>query len=300
MKFRLLFGVAASALLLNACKEIGPAIDLHPKDLSERDTSYFETGTVAPQPRKVLIEEYTGVQCPNCPAGAQILKNYDEAHPGKIVVVALHSGALTNPIPGESKYNFAVPDVQNFINNYLGGETPPKPAASIDRVDHGSGYGFFIVNKNQWTSYIDQRLLVASPVNLTLNSEWDSVLQKVIIKVKIVYTQTVTKKQNLSLWVMESGIVDAQLNETEHIPDYVHNHVFRDFITPLSGSRILDSVATKTSGLVLERRLVYTPKFLGDSKLDKWNLGNCKIVAVVHNDEQGDKEVAQAAETELK
>jgi len=298
MKNFLLFGVGL-ALLIGSCKEIGPAIDLKPKDVNDFDTTYTET-VPAPQAKKILIEEYTGVQCPNCPAGAQVLRTYDEAHPDKIVIVALHSGALTNPIPGESKYHFANADVQNMVNNYLGGNTPPKPAVSIDRIDRGAGTGVFIVNKNEWGNAIDQRSSATTPVNISLTSSYDSTLQKVIINVKMVYTQQVSKKQNLSLWVIEDGIVDVQLNESDHIPDYVHNHVFRDFITPVSGTRILDSITTKTPGLVLERRLVYTPKFLTDVTLDKWNLNNCRIVAVVHNDEQGDKEVSQVAEVNLK
>lgn len=296
MKNFLLFGVGLT-LLVGSCKEIGPSIDLKPKDINDFDTTYTEV-VPAPQAKKILVEEYTGVQCPNCPAGAQILKNYDEAHPDKIVVVALHGGALTDPIKDESKYNFKNADVQNLVNNYLGGGTPPKPAAAIDRIDDGTG--MFIVNKNQWTSRIDQRSSATTPVNISLTSKYDSTLQKVIVNVKLVYTQQVPKKQALSLWVIEDGIVDAQLNELEHIPDYVHNHVLRDFITPVAGASILDSIATKTPGLVLERRLVYTPKFLTDATLDKWNLNNCRIVAVVHNDEQTDKEVSQVAEVNLK
>ncbi|HRO42547.1 MAG TPA: Omp28-related outer membrane protein [Flavipsychrobacter sp.] len=303
MKKSLLVAGSAFLFFLNACKEIGPAIDFTPQvvdtffKVRAYDTSYTDA-VPTPQNKKMLIEEYTGVQCPNCPAGATILKNYDVANPGKIVIVALHSGSLTDRIPNKSKYYFANDDVQNMVNNYLGGNVNAKPAAAIDRTPQSNG--LFIVNKNQWTSAINQRATATSPVNLTVTSRYDTAFKKVVINVKIAYTQQVTKKQNLSLWVLEDKIIDAQYDGTVTIDNYEHNHVFRDFITPVTGSAILSSVTTKSPGLVYERQLIYTPKFLGNASLDQWNLDNCKIVAVIHNDEQGDKEVAQVMEVNLK
>lgn len=304
MKKGLFVAGSAMLFLLNACTEIGPAIDLTPKNtdtsFKERafDTTYTEAAPT-PQAKKILIEEYTGVQCPNCPAGTTILKNYDAAHPDKIVIVALHSGSLTDKIPNKSKYYFANNDVQNMINNYLGGNVNAKPAASVDRLQQGSG--IFMVNKNQWTTVIDQRSTATSPVNLSVTSRYDSAYKKVVVRVKVVYNTQVTKKQNLSVWLLENKIIDAQYDGTITIDAYEHNHVFRDFITPVGiGTSILDSIAVKQPGLVYETQLIYEPKFFTNAALDKWNLDNCHIVAVVHNDEQGDKEVAQVVEVPLK
>lgn len=298
MKKLILLAVGSLVLFANACKEVGPAIDLTPEEIPF-DTSYSDA-TPAPEQKRILVEEYTGVKCPNCPSGTTILKNYASAHPDRIVIVALHSGSLTDPISGKSKYNFSNPEVQNMVNNYLGGNTPPKPAAAIDRIDRGGAYGMFAINKNQWTSYLDERLPATSPVNISVTSRYDSALQRVIVRAKVVYTQTVTKKQNISIWVVENKIVDAQYDGTVTIENYEHNHIFRDFITPVgTGARILDS-ATKQPGLVFETQRVYQPKYLVSTTLDKWNLDNCKIVVVVHNDEPGDKQVAQVAEVKLK
>ncbi len=303
MKKYLLLTGSVCLLLFNACKEIGPAIDFRSDAVDtlfgERayDTSY--SGPVpAAEPKKVLVEEYTGVRCPNCPAGATILKNYANANPGKIVIVALHSGSLTEPISGKSKYNFSNPEVQNLVNNYLGENTPNKPAAAIDRRVIGTG--MFVVNRDQWPTYIGQRSALSSPVNLSVTSKYDSAFKKVVVKVKVIYTQTVTQNQHISLWVVEHKIIDAQYDGTELIPSYEHNHVFRDFITPVSGVRILSGESSKTPGIVYERQFVYEPKFFSDSALDHWNLDNCTIVAVVHNDESGNKEVSQVMEVDLK
>lgn len=301
-----LFIIAGTLLFfMNACKEIGPAIDFTPKDVDtafkerEYDTSYMQQSVPDAQEKKMLVEDYTGVKCVNCPTGTKILKNYDEQHPNKIVIVGLHGGPLTTPIEGKSKYNFINSDVVNMLNGYLNDVPSGKPAAAFDRVKQNTGK-IFIINSTHWLSMIGQRASATSPVNLTVASKYDTEFKKVVIKIKIEYTQAVAKKQSLTLMVTESKIIDAQEDDTGLIENYEHNHVLRDFITLNSGASILPNVSTKEAGLVYERQFIYEPKFLKDSGLDTWNLDNCHIVAVVHNDEIGDKEVAQVMETHLK
>lgn len=299
MKKILLVAVGALAATFYACKEIGPSIDLTPKSTDTRayDTTYTEAVPAA-EVKRILAEEYTGVKCPNCPAGTTVLKNYAAAHPGRLVIVALHAGSLTDTVGGKWKHYFANEEVQNMVNNYLGGNTPPKPAAAFDRVVQNTG-AMFIPNRNQWVSYLDQRLNVTTPVNLSLTASYDSATQMIVAKVKIVYTQPVTKKQNVSVWVLEDNIIDAQYDVSTTIMDYTHNYVFRDFITPVSGAQILDTFSTKEPGRVYERQFVHTPRFISNPNADRWNLKNCRVVAVVHNDEFGDKEVAQVVDTKL-
>jgi hypothetical protein len=294
-----IFLAASSAIILfgiNACKEVGPSIDLTPvivdTSFHERafDTTYTEAVPGADR-KKVLVEEYTGVQCTNCPDAAEVLKNYDINHPNKIVVVGLHGGKLAEPVLNESKYDFRTEEVSNLMNSYFG-EKPPQPAAAIDRIKEGDGY--FNNDRLSWASVIDQRSATTSPVNITLNSRYDSAYNKIVIKVKLVYTASVSLKQHLSVWIMEDSLIDVQLFVDHHDPNYVHNHVLRDFITPVIGASVLDTVSVKEPGRVYERTFIYTPKKA------EWNLDNCKIVAFVHNSESGDKTVAQVAEVKVK
>ena len=74
---------------------------------------------------------------------------------------------------------------------------------------------------------------------------------------------------------------------------YVHNHVFRDFLTPSIGASILSDLLSKEPGQVYERTFIYKVN-------SSWNINNCRIVAFVHNNEQDDKSVVQVAEADLK
>ncbi len=42
--------------------------------------------------KKVLVEDYTGHKCGNCPAAAEVLTALESQYPGKIVPLAIHAG----------------------------------------------------------------------------------------------------------------------------------------------------------------------------------------------------------------
>src|ERR1700741_709431 len=46
--------------------------------------------------RKVLVEDYTGHKCGNCPAAADVLKDLETQYAGKIVPLAIHAGFFAN------------------------------------------------------------------------------------------------------------------------------------------------------------------------------------------------------------
>ena len=80
--------------------------------------------------RVVLMEDFTGASCVNCPAGTAVVDGLLEEFPDNLVVVAVHSNFLSTPaVSGEVK--LSNPDAQ-AIENFLGGWTG-KPEASINR-----------------------------------------------------------------------------------------------------------------------------------------------------------------------
>jgi len=48
--------------------------------------------------KKVLLEDYTGHRCPNCPTGSSIIKkNLIPRYKDSLVVIAIHAGDLARP-----------------------------------------------------------------------------------------------------------------------------------------------------------------------------------------------------------
>lgn len=275
-----------SSAFVWSCKEIGPAVDLSP--ITAKDTTYI--GIVeASTPRKVLVEECTGVKCVNCPDGAAVLKTIEEANPNNLIVIGIHTGFLTSPIDGASQYNFqsqAASDLMSFFS-----ESPSKPAAAIDRIKEAGSY---FMDKGIWQQKISNRFSVPTKENITITSSFDTTSRQAIIKVRVAYTSDVSDHQNLMVGLIENDIIDAQEFPSSIDTFYHHNHVLRSFLTPASGSAVLDSLTTKFAGRVYERTFIYTVN-------SAWNSSNCKIFAYLFKNESGqDYEVAQAAMIPLK
>jgi hypothetical protein len=82
---------------------------------------------------------------------------------------------------------------------------------------------------------------------------------------------------------------------------YMHNHVLREFVTPVNGHSFLDTLVTKAAGRVYERTYVFKlPERAFGEERTRWNLDNCNVIGFVFNNEPGDMEIVQSVEIELR
>jgi hypothetical protein len=245
----------------------------------------------AAQLRNVLIEEYTGVKCPNCPDGHQFIKGYESQYPNRIVAIGYYpfDQAQAYPIEHLTIQDFRTAKATD-LGGFFGG-IPFLPSAAVDRSPFSGGA--YLSDRNQWAGKVADRINTVSPVNLYVTSSYNDATREATIRVKAAFTQNVNKKLVMSVAVAENDITDAQEYPTYVDSFYVHQHVMRDILTQTYGSPVLDSFAQKDAGRVYERTFKYT---IGNA----WKPENCKVIAFISNNETNDKEVAQAVETKLK
>lgn len=286
--------LSASCLILFAsCKEKDVLINFGLKE-GITDTTYMAS-VEAPQNRNVLIEEFTGASCTNCPAGHDVVKSLIASNPGRVVALAYHTndaGAIYQPVDKKgvkSIYDFRTEEATN-IGKVIYEGLQSIPTAGFDRTKVGTS---LLVNRTQWANETNKRLLVPPSVNMYLTSEYKADEKKVSVKLKVVYATDVSTKNSVNLGLVESKIIDAQEFSDRIEVNYEHNHIFRKSFTPYNGYPVLDSIATKKAGRVYEYNYVFTPD-------EKWNLDNCYLVAYMNNSETGNKEILQAIEVKLK
>lgn len=292
-----LFLILLAAVAMSSCEEKGPIIDFGAKAFA------FDTSFIAPveavAPRMVLIEEFTGVTCPNCPLGQKDLAAFDAANPGRLAIMSLEIIGQTQTKPvdehGVKTKNDNRTQAGTDLSSGIYGANNSIPVAGIDRVPVA---GNMLLGRGSWAAQINSRLATVAPANISLKSSYDAGTNKATLKVHVAYTSPVALGQKLTVALIESGIVDAQLlpfgDTADVAANYVHNHVLRDILTAPVGSAILSDQTTKVAGQVYERTFVYT---LPATVL---NPDNCHFVAFVANDAGNNKEVVQAATTHLK
>lgn len=285
-KIQFLLFVSGILVIGTGCKETGPEISLRPNTKAVSDTTYIESPVAVPELKNVVIEEFTGVRCPNCPQGHQIIKTIKQNNPGRIVAVSLHPiNSLGAP------YSFSAQDLRTqqaqTLFDYLG-QIGLEPAAGIDRVKF-SAESAILLEKSKWTNYVNQQLSLPASVNVLLETRYDSVSRQLTAVVELHYTQNITEENRLTVALTESEIVTAQLNGSVIDTFYTHKDILRTFITAIQG----DPLNTTTeAGRVIRKVYKITLDAL-------WKPENMKLVAYVHQFNNV-KNVYQGKEADVK
>lgn len=230
--------------------------------------------------RVVLIEEFTGVECVNCPQGSAELENLLGLYGDNLVAVSIHAGVFSDPYP-TSKYDFRTVEgeaIQEFVGNPIG-----WPSAVINRVNPNGNA--LQLPQNRWAGSIEDALKQAPLVSMGGDIEYEPVSRNTFIELRVVGRALIEEPIFLTVLVKESHIEDVQLTPMGLQDDYDHKHVLRRVITPFSGERLRDR---------LDVGEVVTQTFSFDLD-ESWVVPNCRLIAFVHLRESN-KEVLQALE----
>ena len=211
--------------------------------------------------KAVLIEDFTGQRCVNCPnAALEIERLKQEYGKDNIVPVAIHSGPLA--VYSNAKVTGLRTQIGDDYYDYWNVEV--EPSGLINRK--GS-----IALLSQWTSLVHQELQQEATIMLSTQYQINEIDE---INIDITALAIRPFKGKLQLWVTEDSISAPQM-----MPDgtmnmnYIHNHVFRTAINDLWGTDV-----NWQSGQT------YTLTFKTQVE-DEWNREKLSIVAFVYNED---------------
>jgi hypothetical protein len=236
--------------------------------------------------RIVLIEELTGASCPNCPKGSAAIENILTKFPGKVVAVGIHGDFLAKPT-AKSKYDFRNPkakDLENWFKPWFG-----KPSASINRVPDETNT-LMIDLPDLWQAAVETELQKEHKLNLLMDVKYDMASRRVDIEIAAIPLTDLPGNYAISVYLLETGIVDAQSNGSVILEDFKHKHVLRDMLTRFDGDAFGNNL---TAGSIFKRNYSYT---LPETPAGLWLPERMEVVAMVSHNESNDKSVLQAVE----
>lgn len=246
-------------LLLNSCEEIPPV--LNPIDPNPDGGGELE--------RNVLVEEYTGVRCVNCPAGSEALQVLANTYADRLAIISFHAGFFAPPYP-ESKYDFRTPAGNNLLN--LLGSPLGYPAAVVNRSLF-EGEPRLQLGQSQWPGYIAQEILLPPTVKMGLQKKYDPTLRQLSLSISLEILQAMDANDvRLSVAITEDDIEDVQLTPTGKQENYKHQHVLRDMLSNFDGNPLTESLGT---GAKITKNFTYAIP-------TNWNAAKCTLIAFVH------------------
>ncbi|MFZ1751624.1 MAG: Omp28-related outer membrane protein [Saprospiraceae bacterium] len=236
--------------------------------------------------RVVLLEDLTGVSCPNCTKASSVIKNILAKFPDRVAVIGIHGDLLTTPIPGKSKYDFRnqkAKDLEKFFNPF------GKPSASINRVPTDDNE-LTIPLPDLWQAAVEKELQKEHQMNILFDIVYDETSRKVSIDIATIPLNDLNGIFNISVFMTESNIIDAQSDGPVINENYNHQHVLREMMTKFDGDNLGSDLKRE---IIMRRNYDYTLPTL-------WKVDNMEVVVVVHHNSSNDKSVVQAVVKKIK
>lgn len=220
-----LFILFAVVLCFSACQEIPPVIG----DVDD------ETIITEDQEKNVLIEEYTGVQCVNCPEGAAVVSGLKAQYGKRVIPIAVHAGIFADPF--SQSIQVLQTSQTNAFMSFVGSPLF-YPAAAVDRKLF-DGQTNIITGKDNWPASVAQQLDEELMVEIYITVDYDASSRAADVSVDLVPLGSLNYDDLiLSVVLLEDGITEPQVTPDGVDADYVQEHVLRDFFTPTSGESI--------------------------------------------------------------
>lgn len=245
---------------------------------------------ISPEPteRNILVEEFTGVRCVNCPQGTDEILNLQSIYGKNVIAVAIHAGFFAQRYP-DSKFDFKTPDgvlIEEWLGAPLG-----YPAAVINRIKF-PGEQSMQLNRQSWAGHIATEIQKTPLVRITIDVDYDSQTRNLEATLLILAEETIDFPTRLSIMLVEDNIIDPQADvaaPTGKTVDYLHRHVLRDMLTNFDGNPLANSM---TKGQVIEKKFSYA---LPETELPWWKPQDMYFLGFVSRaDNSGPGEVLNA------
>ena len=174
--------------------------------------------------RAVLIEDFTGQRCINCPNAAEEIERLKQQYGADtIIAVGIHAGPLAVYSRG-SVLGLRTEEGDAYYDYW---KVEQEPTGLINRK--GS-----LSTIDQWPTLVRDAVQTPSELFFTLHATHGTGDSHIKIYLNILNNNPVDG--HIQLWLTESNIKALQMMpDGTANPDYIHNHVFRRTINGLWG-----------------------------------------------------------------
>lgn len=241
-------------------------------------TAIVESGEL--QGKTVLIKDFTGVRCSNCPSAATyahtLQHQLDEDH---IIILGVHAGFLAMPIG--SYPEFRTDEGTIWYNN-----NATNPLFSVDHVALTEGNTLYV---EQIDAPVVAALAEEQTFDIQVVNRYEESARSLNTLSRVTAVTGLEGDYYVTVCLVEDNIVGMQLMPDGPDPNYVFRNVFRGTLNGTEGSPFAQGVISENAETVYD----YTIDLNAD-----YNADNCYILTYVYN--KADGKIMQSAIQKIK
>lgn len=216
--------------------------------------------------RAILIEDFTGQRCVNCPTGTEIINGIVETYgEDNVIAVGIHSGPLG--FAGNSKTVGLMTDTGNeYYTRWDKENKMGQPWVIFNRKTSPDSH------YNNWAAMVGTIISEKANLSVKIDNAYDAAKRTLTTTVGAFGTNG-TVNGKLQVWIVEDGIKALQMMpDGKPNKEYMHNHVFRAAVNGTWG----EDVTVKEGETTTKQYQYVLP--------EAWNADNIAVVAFVYND----------------
>ncbi len=232
------------------------------------DGPYKEEITKPVTTKKVLLEDFTGQRCVNCPAAHDLAHELQNAYGvDTLIIVAIHAGFFATPVNAPFDYDFTTLAGNSYETTF---EVQSYPSGMVDRVKTGDSY---LLDKDAWSTKVAAQFEEAPSVGIEITAQTAN--NKISGTINLSFIQDIPAQSYLQIWITEDSIVKPQVIPGGQDPEYVHMHVLRGAVNGDWGQALAATYQADNTD-----EITFSNFEIGAD----WNMNNLSVVAFVYDE----------------
>lgn len=244
--------------------------------------------------RKILLVDFTGHKCGNCPQAHLAANNVHTQFDDKVITVAIHTTTtFAAPNGGGTKYLY---DFRTALGDDLGAtfglESVGLPQGWVNRYDTAKFDDY-----SAWqTQDVPNALNQPVQAFLIIKNKFDATTKILTTTINTHTLASINGNLKMCVWLIEDSVINWQKDYalaagSQDIAQYHHKHPLRAAITTTTTGDAINNTAPLRADTCFARTYSFS-NFKPD-----WDITKLKVVAFIYNTQT--KQVVQAEEKQV-
>jgi len=257
--------------------------------------------------KRVLIEDFTGHRCPNCPSAAAELEGIINTYGDRVIGIAIHphsNFSIPNPLSSSQyTYDFRTEEGDN-IDNIFQMTSGGLPVGMVNRIGFNGNHQ---LSKDEWGEKVQTELEKEPIFKINLSSDFTTSSGNISVEVEAL--TDLNNSYNIVVCLTENNIIEWQKDNNIDNENYNHKHVLRKMLNSTLGESIGDNlnsgdIWTKSFNVNISElenqneNYSLNTSFMGNGNCTGWIEDNIESIAYIYDN--SNYEIVQVEKIHLK